>query len=66
MPQGNTWQIIAQWRRPVALREALVVLYWEICAASHQRVHVVIEMASEPHVFFSLSARDKSSRITIS
>ena len=36
----------------MALREALVVLYPAMCVASHQRIGVVFEMASEASVFF--------------
>ncbi len=59
-------QIIAQWQRSVAPPEALVVLYWVMRAKLHRRIHMVIEMASKPIVFFSFSTREYSSRITIS
>jgi hypothetical protein len=36
----------------VASHEALVVLHRAMCAASHQRIRVAIETASEPRVFF--------------
>jgi hypothetical protein len=50
--RGDTVQIIARWQRSVALTEALVVLYWEMRSKSHRRIRMVIEMASEPIVFF--------------
>ncbi len=34
--RGNTARILAWWRRPVALREALSPLYWEISTVSCQ------------------------------
>ena len=58
-------QIIARWQRPVAPREALVVLYQAMRAASHQRIRMVIKMASKNHVFFSLLTRENSSTVTI-
>ncbi len=36
--RGNTAQILAQWRRPVASREALNPLYWWILAVLCQRI----------------------------
>ena len=45
-------RVIAQWQRPVAPREALVVLYQAMHAESHRRIRMVIEMASEPRVLF--------------
>ena len=50
--RGYTVRVIARWRRPVALHEALAVLYQAMRAASHRRICVVIEMASEPRVLF--------------
>ena len=55
---GDTVRVIARWQRPVAPREALVVLYRAMGAALHRRIRMVIEMASEPRVFFSSSTRD--------
>ena len=57
--------VIAQLRRPVAPREALVMLYRAMCAALHQRIRMVIKMAREPRVFFSSLTRNKSSKVTI-
>ena len=49
-------RIIAQWRRPaVAPREALVVLYQAMRAKLQRRIRMIIEIAGEPSVFFSLS-----------
>jgi hypothetical protein len=45
-------QIIAQWQRSVALREDLVMLYWEMRAESQQRICMVIILASKPRVLF--------------
>ena len=45
-------RIIARWRRPVAPREALVVLYRAMRAALPQRIRMVIKMASENSVLF--------------
>ena len=49
---GQYGEIIAQWRRSVAPREALVVLYWEMRAELQRRIRMVIEIAGEPSVFF--------------
>ena len=45
-------QIIAQWRRLVAPLEALVVLYWAMRPKLQRRIRMVIEIASNPSVFF--------------
>ena len=39
------------------LLEALVVIYQAMRTALHRRIFMVIEMASKPSVFFSLSTR---------
>ena len=52
MCRGDTVQMITQWQRSVAPREALVVLYCEMSTESHRRIRMVIEMASKPIVFF--------------
>ena len=44
--------IIAQYQRPVAPREALIVLYRTMRAELHRRIRMVFEMASEPRVLF--------------
>jgi hypothetical protein len=36
----------------VALREALVVLYWSMRAKSQRRIRMVIEIAGKPSVLF--------------
>ena len=43
---------IAQWRRSVAPREALVVLYPAMCAKSHRHIGMVIKIADKPSVLF--------------
>jgi hypothetical protein len=44
--QSNTTQTLAQWRHPVASREALVVLHWAMRPALHQPISMVIKIAS--------------------
>ena len=41
----DTVRVIARWRRPVAPREALVVIYRPMRAALHHHIRMVIEMA---------------------
>jgi len=53
LPNGNV-----QWLH--VKPEALVVIYQAMRAASHRRIRMVIKMAREPGVFFSLSARNFS------
>ena len=43
--RGNTEQVVARWRRPVASGEALVMLHWAMRFILHQRTAVAIEMA---------------------
>jgi hypothetical protein len=50
----------------VAPREALVVLYQAMCAELQRRIRMVIEIAGELSVFFSLLTRDKSNTVIIS
>jgi len=38
--------------------KALVVINWAMLATLHQRIHMVIKMASKPSVFLSLSTRN--------
>ena len=45
-------RIIAQWRRSVASREDLVVLYPEMRAELHRRIRMVFEIAGEHSVLF--------------
>ena len=40
-------------------------IHQEMCAASHQRIRMVIKMASKICVFFSLLTRDNNSTVTI-
>ena len=56
---------IAQKRRSVAPREALVVLYRAMRAELHRRIRMVFEIAGKPSVFFSLSTRHISNIVTI-
>jgi hypothetical protein len=50
----------------VAPPEALIVLYQEMCAKLQRRIRMVIAIAGELSVFFSLSTSEYSSRLTIS
>ncbi len=50
----------------MALPEALIVLYQAMRTELQRRICMVIEIAGEPSVFFSLSTREYSSRLTIS
>jgi hypothetical protein len=43
--RGDTGQIIARWRRPVASRVALDLLYWAIRLAPYRLIRMVIKMA---------------------
>ena len=45
-------RVIARWQRSVAPYEALIVLYRMMRATLHRRIRMVIEMSSEPCVFF--------------
>jgi hypothetical protein len=50
--RGNRGQILAQWRRPVASREALDLPYWEMRSALHRLICMAFEMASKAGLFF--------------
>ena len=50
----------------MAQPEALVVLYQAMRSELQRRIRMVIEIASEPSVFFSLLTRDNSNKVTIS
>jgi hypothetical protein len=50
--QDNTVQALARWQHPVASREALDVLHWAMRPASHRRICMVIEVASNLPAFF--------------
>ena len=41
---GNMEQVVAQWRRPVASGEALVMLHQVMCSVLHRRTAMVIEL----------------------
>jgi hypothetical protein len=50
--RGNTARILAQWWRPVALREALNPLYWAISAVLCQPMNPSVETGrTEVHSF---------------
>jgi hypothetical protein len=42
--RGDMAQALTRWRHPVALSEALVVLYRVMRPASHRRIHMVIKI----------------------
>ena len=42
--RGNTGQILAQWRRPMAYRVALDLPYWTMCSALHWCIIMAIKM----------------------
>ncbi len=50
--RGNTVHVLARWQRPVAPREALVVLHRAMHAALHRRICMAIKTASKPCEFF--------------
>ena len=50
---GNMGQIVARWRRPVASRAALDLLYWAMRSAPYRLIRMAIEMAREAGQFFS-------------
>ena len=49
--QGNTGQILAQWRHMVASRVALDLPYWAMRLASYRLIRMAIEMTSEGGAF---------------
>jgi hypothetical protein len=51
--RGNTEQVIARWRRPVAVAsgEALVMLHWAMRSVWHWRTAMAIEMARDGCAF---------------
>jgi hypothetical protein len=51
---GDTGQILARWRRPVASRVALDLPYWVMRSAPYRLIRMAIEMASESAAFFSV------------
>jgi hypothetical protein len=54
---GDTVQALARWRHPVALSEALDVLYWAMHPASYRCIHMAIETASNSPAFLLLPIR---------
>jgi hypothetical protein len=50
--RGNTAQALAQWRHPVALSEALDVLYQAMRPVLYRRIRMAIEIASDSPAFF--------------
>jgi hypothetical protein len=51
---GNTGQILAGWRRPVASKVALDLPYWTMCSALYRLIRMDIEMAREGGAFCSV------------
>ena len=49
--RGNTEQVVAQWRRPVASDEALVMLHRAMRSVWHRRTAMTIEMAHDGGAF---------------
>jgi hypothetical protein len=49
--QGNTGQIIARWRRPVAYKVALNMLSRAMHSSPHWRIVVVVKMANDGNTF---------------
>ncbi len=49
--RGDTEQVVAQWRHPVASQVALDMLHWAIQAALHPRVRMAIKMAQDGDAF---------------
>jgi hypothetical protein len=50
--RGNTAQALDQWRHPVALREFLDVLHWEMRPMLYRCIAMAIEIASDSPAFF--------------
>ena len=49
--RGDTEQVVARWRRPVASGKALVMLHWAIRSVLHRRTAMTIEMARDGGTF---------------
>ena len=49
--RGNTEQVVIRWRRLVAFMKAMDLLHWAMCAVSHHRIAMAIEMASNGGTF---------------
>jgi hypothetical protein len=52
--QGDTGQILAQWRRPVASRVALDLPYWAMRSTPYRLILMAIKMAREAGPFYSV------------
>ena len=50
--RGNAMQAFARWRHPLALSEALDVLHWAMCPASHRHTRMVVEIVVDLPAFF--------------
>jgi hypothetical protein len=53
--RGDTGQIIAQWRHPVAFRVALDLLYWAMRLAPYRLIHMAIKMAHKAGACYNRS-----------
>jgi hypothetical protein len=53
--RGNTEQVFARWRRPVASSEApvMVMMYWALRSVLHWRTAMAVEIAREGGAFVS-------------
>jgi hypothetical protein len=49
--RGDTERVVAQWRRPVASGEALVMLHWAMRSVLHRRTAMAIEIACDGGAF---------------
>jgi hypothetical protein len=49
--RGNAMRALTRWRHPLASSEALVVLHWAMCHASHRRIRMVIEIVVDLPAF---------------
>jgi hypothetical protein len=53
--RGNAMQALAQWRHPLASREALIVLHRVMRPALHRRIRMVVEIVVDLPAFFVAS-----------
>jgi hypothetical protein len=53
--QGDSEQIIAQWRRLVAYKAALDMLRWAMRLSPHRRIVMVVNMAHDGGTFVNCS-----------
>jgi hypothetical protein len=49
--RGDTERVIAQWQRPVASCEALVMLYWAMRSVLHRRTAMAVEISRNGGAF---------------